>query len=197
MADVYTYEIGNKLYINMTNKCNNDCEFCIRNHGDGIEGYKLWLKKEPTVEEIKTELKDAERYQEVVFCGFGEPLFRIDDLIEVAKFLKSKNIKTRINTNGQAELITKRKDTALRLKGLIDTINISLNGIDAKDYVKACRPREGEKAYYAMLDFTKECVKYIPEVIMSVVDVIGAEKIEKAKVIAESLGAKLRVREFI
>lgn len=197
MADVYTYVIGESIYVNLTNRCNNNCHFCIRNHNDGIEGYHLWLKKEPSVKVLKNELKDCAKYKETVFCGFGEPLFRLDDMLEVAAFVKDKGGKTRVNTNGQAEIITGRKDTANRMKGLIDTVNISLNGVDAQDYVNECRPEAGALAYYSMIEFAKSCVSVIPNVVLSVVDVIGEEKIEHAKKIAESIGAKLRIRKYI
>ena len=105
MAYTITYQIDNKMYINLTNKCNNDCTFCIRNTSEGVSGYHLWLDKEPTVQEVITNLEKGQNFSEVVFCGFGEPTYRYDAIVEIAKYSKEKGYKTRINTNGQSDLI--------------------------------------------------------------------------------------------
>lgn len=189
-----TYEINNALYLNLTNRCSNNCSFCVRNHPEGI-GFDLWLRKEPSLEEIIEDIKNPERYSEVVFCGYGEPLERLREVIEICKYLKRKGVKTRINTNGQANLIWKR-NIVPELEGLVDSISISLNAKNAGDYVKLCRPESGEAAYAAVLDFAKECVKYIPEVWLTVVDVISAYDIELCRSIACTMGAQFRVRHY-
>lgn len=188
------YEINDTLYINITNRCSNNCCFCIRNHPEGM-GFDLWLAKEPELSEVIEELKSSEKYDEVVFCGFGEPLLRLREVIAICRHLKQKGVRTRINTNGQAGLIW-NKNVAAELKGLADTISISLNAKSAEDYVKLCRPDNGEAAYYAVLDFARECVKYIPEVCLTVVDVISAYDIEICRSIADSMGADFRVRHY-
>ena len=48
-----------------------------------------------------------------------------------------------------------------------------------------------------MFDFAKKVKKYVPEVMFTVVDVIGEEKIELSRALAEKAGIKLRVREYI
>lgn len=194
--DTITYKIGNKIYVNMTNRCSNNCTFCVRNNNDGVEGYYLWLSKEPKTEEIIKALGDVRAYTEVVFCGFGEPLYRLNDLLIIADYVHKNGVKTRINTNGQASLIH-GENVAKKLKGLIDTVNISLNATDAKGYQEICRSVFGEVGFYAMLDFARECVKYIDRVILSVVDIIGESEILKARKIAEDMGAELKVRQYI
>ena len=52
-----TYVYDNKIYLNLTNKCSNNCEFCIRHTGDGVLDYYLWLDKEPTADEVIEDLK--------------------------------------------------------------------------------------------------------------------------------------------
>ena len=88
--DTLVYELDKKLYINLTNQCSNDCDFCIRNHSDGIEDYYLWLSKEPTANDIinAIEEKGVDNFSEAVFCGFGEPLYALDVMLEVAIYLK-------------------------------------------------------------------------------------------------------------
>jgi TatD family-associated radical SAM protein len=189
-----TYEINDALYINLTNRCTNNCCFCIRNHPEGF-GFDLWLRKEPGLEEVIADLDNLELYNEVVFCGYGEPLERLGEVIEICRHIKKKGVRTRINTNGQANLIWNR-NIVPELYGLVDSISISLNAKNAEDYVKLCRPDSGEAAYEAILDFAKECVKYIPEVWLTVVDVISAYDIETCRSIAEGIGAGFRVRHY-
>ena len=195
-----TYPVKNGIYVNMTNRCPCACTFCLRKNGDSIFGSDpLWLDREPTVQEICESIDtwDLKEYDEVVFCGYGEPTERLDDLLKVAKYIKSKsNIKIRINTNGLADLILGEK-TAPKLKGLIDTVSVSLNTTNKEDYLKIVRPKFGIESYDAMLSFTKDCTEFVPNVVMTVVDVVTTkEEQEICKKICESVGAKLRVRPY-
>ncbi|MBR6743389.1 MAG: TIGR04100 family radical SAM protein [Clostridia bacterium] len=195
-----TYIVKNGIYINMTNRCPCACTFCLRQNSDSVYGSEpLWLDREPTVEEIIASIDNhnLEEFEEVVFCGYGEPTERLLDLLEVAKYIKSKSdIKTRINTNGLADLIW-NEPTAERLKGLIDTVSISLNATNKEDYQKIVRSKFGEISFDAMLKFTKDCTRYVPNVVMTVVDVVTSkEEQEKSRKICESLGATLRIRPF-
>ena len=195
-----TYPVKNGIYVNMTNRCPCACTFCLRNNGDSIYGSDpLWLDREPSVEEICDSIDswDLTKYNEIVFCGYGEPTERLDDLLKVAAHIKSESdIKIRINTNGLSDLIWKER-TAPKLSGLIDTVSVSLNTDNKEDYFKTVRPKFGIDSYDAMLQFTKDCVKYVPNVIMTVVDVVTSpEEQERCREICESIGAKLRVRPF-
>lgn len=195
-----TYPVKNGIYVNMTNRCPCACTFCLRHNGDSVYGSEpLWLEREPTVEEVCKSLDawDLTRHSEVVFCGYGEPTERLPDLLEVAAYIKAKSdIKIRINTNGLADLIHGER-TAPKLKGLIDTVSVSLNATNKEDYFKTVRPKFGIGSYDAMLAFTKDCVQFVPNVVMTVVDVVTSpEEQERCRMICESLGAKLRVRPF-
>ena len=195
-----TYPVSKGIYVNITNRCPCDCIFCIRNHQDHV--YKsdtLWLDREPTVQEICDSIDswNLQEYEEVVFCGFGEPTERIYDLLEVAKYIKSKSdIKIRINTNGLADLIW-NESTASKLKGLIDSVSVSLNATNKEDYCDVVRPKFGVESFDAMLKFTKDCTEYVPEVMMTVVDVVTTkEEQEICRKICESVGATFRVRPY-
>ena len=108
--NTYTYLIGKNLYINLTNKCDNHCSFCIRNNNDGINDYNLWLTKEASAKEIIECIKnETAHFDTVVFCGFGEPTYRINEIVEIAKFVKEKGLRTRINTNGHADIINNKR----------------------------------------------------------------------------------------
>lgn len=194
--DTIIYRIGSKAYINLTNKCSNNCDFCVRKSKEKFNDYYLWLEKEPTAEEVVEKVKDFEDCGEFVFCGFGEPLYKLDNIIEIANYLKQKGKKTRINTNGQAGLIC-GENTAKRIKGKIDVISISLNASNAKEYQKICHSIFGEKGFYAMLDFAKECHEQGTRTIFSIVDSIGKDEIEGCKELAEKLNIELRIRKYI
>lgn len=199
-AMTISYEVGKNLYLNLTNQCPCACTFCIRNNSDGAYGSDpLWLEHEPTMEEIKADLskRDISAYNEVIFCGFGEPTCRLDALLETAKWLKSncETVKFRLNTNGLGDLVNNRP-IAEELCGIIDTISISLNAGTKEEYMKVTRPKF-ENAWEAMHKFTSDCVNTgKSQVVMSVVDVISPEQIEASREVAESLGAVLRVRTY-
>ena len=195
-----TYEGRNSIYVNMTNRCPCACVFCLRHNKDHVfNADSLWLEREPTVKEVCDSIDawDLEKYDEIVFCGYGEPTERLDDLLEVASYIKSNyKMKTRINTNGLADLIY-GESTAHKLEGLIDTVSISLNVTNKEDYFKLVRPKFGIDSYDAMLSFAKDCTRYVPEVVMTVVDIVtDKEEQERSKKICESIGVKLRVRPY-
>lgn len=200
-AMTISYEVGNNLYLNITNQCPCACTFCIRNHADGAYGSDpLWLEHEPSMEEIIADLsaRDLDSYSEIVFCGYGEPTCRLDVLLETAQWLRTKltdSTRLRINTNGLGDLINSRS-IADDLCAVIDVISVSLNAGTKDEYMKVTRPKY-DNAFEAMQKFTADCVKNgSSEVVMSVVDVIPEEQITASREIAEKLGAKLRVRVF-
>ena len=201
-----TYEYGKALYVNLTNRCNCACTFCLRHgraQGSIYTRDSLWLEREPTRQEALDSFlsRDLPGYEEIVFCGYGEPTYRLDDILWLVDELKgrfgAKLPPVRINTNGHANLILGR-DVCPELKGRIDTLSISLNNDNAAAYVALCHPAQGEAAYQAMLDFARESAAYVPNVVMTIVDKDKtAEEIENCKKIAEKLGVKLRIRSFI
>lgn len=197
-----TYELGSSLYVNLTNRCTNACFFCVRNNHDGINDKdNLWLDREPTIAEIKADFdtRDLTKYDMVVFCGYGEPLIRFDDVIEVSKWLKEKSpsTKIRINTNGQANLICGR-DVTPEFKGLVDCLSISLNASNAEKYQEICDCQFGTDAYDSILKFASLAKEYVPEVILSVVDKdMTEEEIDACGEIAKQCGVSFRVREYI
>ena len=202
--ETISYEYGDALYVNLTNRCDCACIFCLRNNGHkgSIYADDLWLEHEPSREEALKDLlsRDLSRYTELVFCGFGEPTYRIDDLLWLVDELKKAVPHlppVRINTNGHANLIHGR-DVTPGLAGRIDVLSISLNGSTPEEYVAVTRPREGAKAWDAMLDFTRSAAQYVPPVMMTIVNKDKTpEEIEACRRMCERLGATLRVREYI
>lgn len=196
------YELYDALYVNITNKCPCSCVFCIRDHSDVIKDSEpMWFEdEEPTIDQIKKDFErfDIEKYSEIVFCGYGEPTERMDILVQTAKFIKEKtDKKIRLNTNGLSDLILRRENTANELKGLIDTVSISLNAPDSKRYLEITNSCFGEKSFDSMLKFAADAKKVIPNVIFTLVDIISADEIKKCREIADKMGIPLKVREYI
>lgn len=194
---LYTYK--NKVYLNITNKCPCACTFCIRSKKDAIgEASNLWLNHNPSFEEVKEAIDafDFNGYNGIIFCGYGEPTNSFDILVKTAQYICSKlDLKIRVNTNGLGNLIN-GKDITEELCKNVDAVSISLNCSNKEDYLKTVRPKFGIESFDAMLSFAKKCRALTENTVLSVVDVIGEEEIEKCKKIAEDLNISLRVRKY-
>ena len=194
------YEVHNGLYVNLTNRCPCACVFCLRQTTDRVgRSDRLWLEKEPSLEEVEAEfaLRDMNKYEEVVFCGFGEPTERFDDLIKIAAFVKKNYEKPiRINTNGLGDLVNGRS-IAPEMKGLIDVVSISLNTPSEERYMEEVRPIFGKGSYAALLAFAESCTRYVPKVVLTTVDTTLTKEEEAACAeIAKNIGALYRIRPF-
>lgn len=196
MRENFVYRYGRNLYVNLTNRCPNHCSFCIRQNGDGIgDSGCLWLDREPSAEECIRLIDLAGEYEELVFCGYGEPTCRVDAMLAIARREKSNGHRIRLNTNGLGNLICGH-DITKELCGVIDIISVSLNAADREAYDRLCKSDFGPEAFDAMIDFAKKCKESGAETVMSVVDVDGAD-VEKCREIARSANIKLRVRDYI
>ena len=192
---------GRNIYVNMTNKCPCNCVFCLRHTKEMMEDNTLWLKEgEPSVDAVLELFAqyDLSVINELVFCGFGEPLERLADICTVVDTLKQKypSLKVRVNTIGLANLIYER-DVTPELEGRVDTISISLNAPDEEEFLELTRSRFGIKSYEALKEFAVLAKRYVPNVVMTVVEqVMPEEKIKKCQQICDELGVTLRVRPF-
>ncbi len=192
---------GKNIYVNLTNKCPCSCVFCLRQTKKMMENNSLWLKEgEPTLDEVKEMFSNynLNTIKELVFCGFGEPLERLYDICKLIDYLKEKypNLKTRVNTNGLANLIYK-KDITPELKNRFDTVSISLNAPNAEEYLALTKSKFGIQSYDAVKDFAIKAKKYVPNVVFTVVEkVMSEDKIHLCQKICDELGVKLRVRPF-
>ena len=188
------------LYVNITNECNCACTFCLRNMKKMAEESSLWLKKRPTVAELKKALDEVpwEYIKEVVFCGFGEPTMQLDTLTELLRYVKETQpgMPTRLNTNGLGELEYGR-EIAADFEGILDTISISLNASNAERYYELTRAKYGLQSYEAMLDFAEHSKKYVPHVVLTIVDKVeGPDEIARCREICAQRNLTLRVREY-
>jgi len=188
------YMIRNSLYLNITNRCTNSCTFCAKFRDFTVKGHQLCLEREPTIEEVTKAIGDPSHYDEVVFCGYGEPLLRLDLVKEIAGYLKRKGITVRVNTDGQANLVHGR-NILPELAGLVDAISVSLNAPDAVTYQKICQSEYGEQGYAALKEFLKEAKQHIPSVTATAVALPGIN-IELCRKVAKGLQVEFRERGY-
>lgn len=203
MSNVLVYTLDGKIYINLTNRCTNECIFCLRNDKSDVKGQELWLDNEnSTAQDVINQFEKiylATPSEEIIFCGYGEPMLKIDELKEVAKYIKTKlpKSKIRVNTNGHANFVYKR-NVVPELKGLVDEFSVSLNGATKEEYNELSQPKFDE-AYEEVKKFIKACADEKISVVASVVEGYKGRHLDlkKCEQIAKDLGAKFRVREWI
>ncbi len=200
MANTLVYLLDGKIYINLTNKCTNDCIFCLRKDKDDVVGQTLWLDDEnSTSQDVIEQLETFNITSEIIFCGYGEPMLKFEVLKEVAKYIKDKypDTKIRVNTNGHANFVYKR-NVVTECKGLIDEFSVSLNGAGKEEYNELSQPVFDE-AYEEVKKFIKACADENISVTASVVEGYKGRHLdlETCEKIAKNLGAKFRVREWI
>lgn len=200
-GDIITYEYYGSLYINLTNRCDCHCVFCIRDQDASALG-GLWLQEEPTKEEVLAEIlgQDLSQYAEIVFCGYGEPTCRADDLFWICDQLRAAGRADlppiRLNTNGHGSLINHR-DIAPEMTGRLDAVSVSLNASNPAEYLRLTRPGAGEAAWQAMLDFLRRAVACVPKVMVTIVDYDKTpQEIEACRRLAQELGVHFRVRPY-
>lgn len=191
------YRIRDALYVNLTNRCTSLCAFCTRVDDPVASGYYLGLaeQEEPAATEVIAEIGDPTRFREVVFCGYGEPTIKLDELKEVARFVKERGGRTRLDTIGHGSLLHGR-DIAPELGGLIDEISMSLNAPTREQYEKIVRSDWPDRAFDAAIEFARSAAAQGIKVYLSVVRLPNLD-IEACRRIAESVGAELRVRELV
>jgi TatD DNase family protein len=187
------YKIRDSLYLNLTNRCTNKCSFCVRFHKDYVKGHNLRLRDEPTEEELKDAIGDPSQYRELVFCGYGEPLLRLDAVKNIARWIKERGGYVRINTNGHGNLIHGR-NILPELSGIVDTLSVSLDAQDEETYQRICAPTY-KNAFQEVVSFIREARAYVPSVQATVVEMEGVD-IEKCRKLMDEIGVPLRVRKL-
>lgn len=187
------YTLHGNRYLNITSRCTLRCGFCPKFNGSWeVRQYELRLRNEPSVDEIVAAVGSAREFREIVFCGLGEPTRRLDVLLEVARRLRGRGVRIRLNTDGLANLIHGR-DVTPDFAGVIDAVSISMNAHKEDIYLRHCRPRH-EHAFESMLEFARCVQKHVPEVMMTAIDGLAGVDIEECRRIAEEIGAGFRRR---
>ncbi len=190
------YPIRNSLYLNITDRCTLECRFCPKHTTQGpvVHDYDLSLDHRPEVEEITAAIGDPSRYEEIVFCGFGEPTLRFKVLLEVARWIKQHGGKVRVNTDGLANLVNKR-NVLPEMQGLVDSLSVSLNAQNEEVYARHCQPAL-PGSWQALLDFLTEAPKYIPKVTATAIDGLEGVDIQACEKLAADRGVAFRRREL-
>ncbi|MBF0215558.1 MAG: YchF/TatD family DNA exonuclease [Candidatus Omnitrophica bacterium] len=189
------YSIRNSLYLNITYRCTNSCTFCARDSSKYVKGHDLDIKKEPLEGEILNAMGDVSGYDEIVFCGLGEPTLRMDVVKGIGTYLRNKGKKVRLNTNGEGDLINNR-DIAPLLKECVDSVSVSLNAPDAELYDDICKPVYGKQAYNSVILFIRRCKENGIKVEVTCLDLIGEENVRKCREIAAQMGVLFRLRKY-
>jgi TatD DNase family protein len=188
--------MGNNLYLNITNRCMMSCPYCIKHKwGNDFNGNDLKLEKEPTAQEVINSIGDPKKYGEIIFCGYGDALVRPQEVKEISKWIKDKGGKVRINSAGLANRYH-GKNILPQFKGIIDTISISLNGSNPKEHNELNRPMYKEESFDEIIKFAKEAKKYIPEVVITAVELPGLD-VSKVAEIAKKAGVSFRARSYL
>ena len=195
-APQLVYHIGNAIHVNLTYTCTNHCFYCPRFNSDFFMGYNLHLEHDPSTEELWKALERAKDYKEVVFSGYGEPCLRLDVLKELARRVKARGYRVRLVTNGHGNLIHGR-NILPELRGLVDTVDVSLHAESAEKYLKIADPPFGPRTYDEVHAFIREAKQYIPCVRVAVPKKPFFVNLEECKrVVREELGAELLVRDY-
>ncbi|MGB5893434.1 MAG: TatD family hydrolase [Ignavibacteriaceae bacterium] len=191
----FTYKIGNSLYVNVTNRCYSHCSFCRRKIDPVLKGYNLGMERseEPDAGFYIEEIGDPTKYDEIVFCGYGEPTIRWNVVKEIAKSVKGKGGKTRLNTNGHGSHINKRNITP-ECSGLIDEVSISLNTFNPKQYAELMGIES--RMFNEMINFAKQAKDYVEKVTMTIVSIDKLDIERARKTVEEKIGAEFRVRPY-
>jgi TatD family-associated radical SAM protein len=195
LSPTISYSIRDNLYLNITDRCTLACRFCPKHNGSyQVHQYQLKLDRRPTAAEVIASVGDPARYHEVVFCGYGEPTLRLKTLLEIARAIKARGGRVRINTDGLANLVHKR-DVLPEMAWLIDAVSVSMNAADPTTYVRHCRPRL-PGAYQAMLEFLAAAPRYIPKVTATAIQGLPDVDISSCRKLAAQLGVEFRAREL-
>ena len=193
MTQTISYQIEGHLYLSITNRCTLECDFCPKTLGHPeVKGYNLAMDQRPTAAEIIESIGDPTDYPEIIFCGFGEPTIRLKVLLEVAKFIKSKGVRVRVNSDGLANLVHKR-NVLPELGKYIDAISISMNAQNKTIYDQHCQPAL-PNSYESMLDFLKLAPQYIDDVTATALDGLEGVDIKACEDLAMQCGVKFRKR---
>ncbi|MFA6034976.1 MAG: TatD family hydrolase [Myxococcota bacterium] len=204
-VDVIAYPIRDSLYLNITNRCTMSCIFCAKRREYVVKGHELKLSREPRPQEILREIfPQISGYRELVFCGFGEPMLRLDVIKEVATAVKANCVAPeqpqqppliRINTDGLANLVHGRDVTA-ELKGLVDVYSVSINAPDAQTHGRICPTRyTAEEAFEAVKSFILSAKRHA-RVVATAVELPGLDVERIRKLVEDDLGVEFRPRPY-
>jgi TatD DNase family protein len=191
---VIVYKMKNSLYLNITIRCDADCVFCDRKGEAVVKGHNLRITREPSTQEVIEAIGDPKQYDEIVFCGYGEPTIRLDVIREVSRWVKEQGGRVRLDTDGHGSVIHHR-NIVPELVGLVDSVSISLNSVDPKQYGELMRI-DGERSHKAMVEFARECVRLLPEVVMTIVGMDSVDEQKAREFVEREIGAKYRVRPY-
>jgi len=191
-----SYVFGDNLYLNITNRCMMACPYCIKHKwANKFKGNDLKLEKEPSCKEVIEDLGDPRKYNEIIFCGYGDSLVNLESVKKISKWIKGNDGKVRINTAGLANRYY-GKNILPELNGLVDVISISLNGSNPKEHNELNHPMFKEESFNEIIKFAEEAKNHIPKVVITAVEFPGFD-ISKVKKIAKEVGVWFKMRPYL
>ncbi|MDX2503169.1 MAG: TatD family nuclease-associated radical SAM protein [Gammaproteobacteria bacterium] len=191
--ETLVYTIGNNLYINLTDRCTLACEFCPKIQGSmDVHEYNLLLSHRHPVAEYLEKIGDAAQFEEIVFCGFGEPTLRTKELLIIAAYCKQSGSRVRVNTDGLGNLVNKR-NILPELAKCVDALSVSMNAQNEEVYDRHCVPAV-KGSYESMLDFLRLAPDYIPDTTATAIDGLEGVDITACETMAKQLKVKFRRR---
>ncbi|QQX81093.1 radical SAM protein [Shewanella sp. KX20019] len=189
------YDIRNSRYLNITGRCTLRCQFCPKHNGSKqVHQYQLGLDRQPSAEEVIALLGDTSTFDEYVFCGYGEPTLNLPTLLSVAKEIKARGGKVRVNTDGLGNLFH-RRNILPELAECVDSLSISLNADTDDSYQVHCQPKL-KGAYPALLEFIQQAPGYISDVQVSAINGLSNVNIDTCREFVEAAGAVFKQREL-
>jgi len=186
---VYTFK--DRLYLNITNGCSLKCRFCLKHRDSGprLGGYDLGLSRQPKAADICRAIPDdLSDYQEVVFCGYGEPTLRLPTVLEVAEKLRKRYQRpVRLNTDGLCNRVF-RRDMTPQIAAQFDAVSVSLNAADRETYNYYCRPPWPD-AFDSVLEFIDKAARRLPHVTATAIEDLPGVDLDACRALAEARGA--------
>ena len=197
-SQTIAYVIRDSLYLNITDKCTLHCRFCPKHNGSRqVHQFDLSLAHKPSMQEVIDAIDakgDIGQFQEVVFCGYGEPTLRLKELLVIAKHIKDKGGRVRVNTDGLANRVHKR-NVLPELGQYVDAISVSMNAQNASVYQQHCCPALAD-SYPAMLEFLKLAPRYIADVTATAINGLEGVDVQQCAALASQLGVEFRARQL-
>ncbi|ABM26103.1 Radical SAM domain protein [Shewanella sp. W3-18-1] len=193
-TETLVYDIRKSRYLNITGRCTLRCVFCPKHNGSKqIHEYQLALTHQPKPEEIIPLLGNVHDFEEYVFCGYGEPTLNLPTLIAVAKEIKQRGGRVRVNTDGLGNLVH-RRNILPELAECVDSLSISLNADNEAAYNQHCRPKLAD-SYHAVNAFIALAPHYIETVQVSAIEGLEGVDIDlcREQVLANGCNFKHRI----
>lgn len=120
---------------------------------------------------------------------------RLDDVIEITRWLAARGMPVRLDTIGHARILYHERKVAQELADAgMKIVSVSLNAHDEETYNRLCAPKS-RNAYSRMLEFARDVSKAGMELRFTVVNLPGVD-IDRCREIAKEYSGDFKVRGY-